>query len=175
MELDIERFQEAASYIRAEQFLQEKFAEAPIDPVAVVSLARALEVEDPELLKVAHAYCPQAPLEFYEHELGGKFKEAAGFRVAAPKDAAAASLKGKGLERVKQLFTGSRKKGLEGLADVEKEHGSVQDVARAMGEASREGTKVTATHVGAGAAGLGALGLGAKALSGDKKKKAQGY
>ena len=79
MAFDPDKFREVADRIKAEQYLQEKFGEARVDPVAQVLLARASEVEDPELLKIAAHYCPEAPLEFYEERLGGGFKTATGW------------------------------------------------------------------------------------------------
>jgi hypothetical protein len=74
--MDREPFNAAVSRIRAEQFFQEKAASAPaVSAVKIANLARAGEVEDPELLKLASVYCPKAPLAFYE-KLGGKFKVA---------------------------------------------------------------------------------------------------
>lgn len=76
--MDLEKFHAEVRLVRAEQFFQEKTASAVrVSPVGLANLARAGQAEDPELLKVAHAYCPEAPLEYYERELGGKFKEPA--------------------------------------------------------------------------------------------------
>jgi hypothetical protein len=75
--MDLEIFRAEVRRVRAEQFFTEKTASAPgVSAVAVAGLARASEAEDPELLKVAAKYCPEAPLEFYEKRLFGKFKTA---------------------------------------------------------------------------------------------------
>ena len=74
--MDMDRFHAAVSRIRAEQFFQEKAASAPaVSAVQLVNVARAGAVEDPALLKLAHLYCPKAPMAFYE-KLGGKLKQA---------------------------------------------------------------------------------------------------
>lgn len=74
--MDREPFNAAVRRIRAEQFFQEKAASAPaVSSVAVVNLARAAEAADPELLKLAATYAPDAPLAMYE-KLGGRFKVA---------------------------------------------------------------------------------------------------
>lgn len=74
--MDIERFRAVASEIQAERFFQEKAASARVNPVALISVSRAADAEDPELLKIAAQFCPEAPLEFYEKRLFGKFKTA---------------------------------------------------------------------------------------------------
>ena len=74
--MDMDRFTAAVGRIRAEQILREKTASAPaVSAVQLISLGRASAAEDPELLKLAHTYCPEAPQAFYE-KLGGKFKVA---------------------------------------------------------------------------------------------------
>lgn len=75
--MDIERFRAVASEIQAERFFGEKAASARVNPVALISVSRAADAEDPELLKVAAQFCPEAPLEFYEKRLFGKFKTSA--------------------------------------------------------------------------------------------------
>lgn len=75
--MDLEIFRAEVRRVRAEQFFTEKTASATAVPaLAVVGLARAMDVEDLELLKLAAKYCPEAPLEFYEKRLFGKFKTA---------------------------------------------------------------------------------------------------
>jgi hypothetical protein len=69
---DKSEFAKVATEIKAELFLQEQAARSYVDPVAVAMLSR--EPEDPDLLKLAAVYCPEAPAQFYEKELGGKFK-----------------------------------------------------------------------------------------------------
>lgn len=77
-----EEFARLAREIKTEQLLKEKHASRRAPAVAVTTLARAAEAEDQDLLKLACLYCPDAPLEFYEKELGGKFKEAGARRAA---------------------------------------------------------------------------------------------
>ena len=74
MLIDMDRFQEAVSRIKAEQFFKEKTAKLPLDHVSAASLGITSMVEDPELLKVASIFCPKAPLKFYVEELGGTFR-----------------------------------------------------------------------------------------------------
>lgn len=72
--MDLDKFHAAVRRVRAEQFF--KTASAPaVSVVQLAGLARASSVLEPELLKLAAAYCPEAPLAFYE-KLGGKFKVA---------------------------------------------------------------------------------------------------
>ena len=74
--MDRTPFIAAGGRIRAEQFFQEKAASAPaVSAVQLANLARAGAAEDMELLKLAHTFCPDAPLEYYV-KLGGKFKVA---------------------------------------------------------------------------------------------------
>jgi hypothetical protein len=75
VEYDNENFRREVRRIKAEQFFEEKTAEPRLNPVAVVNVTRACAAEDPELLKVAMLFCgDEDPYEFYEAELGGKFK-----------------------------------------------------------------------------------------------------
>lgn len=72
--MDLDKFHAAVNRIRAEQYFEEKAASAqPVSAVALAGLARAASASDPELLKLAAVYCPEAPLEFYERRLGGTF------------------------------------------------------------------------------------------------------
>lgn len=73
--MDLDKFHEAVRRIRAEQFFGEKRASAKVSAVALTNLARAGDAADPELLKLAHLYCPETPMAFYE-KLGGKLKQA---------------------------------------------------------------------------------------------------
>jgi len=74
--MDRAPFIAAVGRVRAEQLLQEKAASAPaVSAVQLANLARAGAAEDPELLKLAATYSPEAPLEYYV-KLGGKFKVA---------------------------------------------------------------------------------------------------
>lgn len=72
--MDRAPFIAAVGRVRAEQFFQEKAASAPaISAVQLANLAHASEASDLELLKLAHTYCSEAPLEYYV-KLGGQFK-----------------------------------------------------------------------------------------------------
>lgn len=74
--MDRAPFIAAVSRVRAEQFFQEKAASAPaVSAVQLANMARAGDAADPELLKLAATYCPEAPLEYYV-KLGGQFKVA---------------------------------------------------------------------------------------------------
>lgn len=71
--MDRAPFIAAVGRVRAEQFFQEKAASASaVSAVQLANIARAGDAADLELLKLAHTYCPEAPLEYYE-KLGGKF------------------------------------------------------------------------------------------------------
>lgn len=75
--MGLDKFHIAVRNVRAEQYFAEKTASASgVSAVALAGLARAAEATDPELLKLAAAFCPEAPLEFYEKRLFGKFKTA---------------------------------------------------------------------------------------------------
>lgn len=74
--MDRAPFIAAVGRVRAEQLLQEKAASAPaVSAVQRANLARAGEATDPELLKLAATFSPEAPLAYYE-KLGGQFKVA---------------------------------------------------------------------------------------------------
>lgn len=70
---DLNPFEAAVRRVRAEQFFAEKNASVEVvSAVQAVHLDRLSGVQDPDLLKLAAAFCPEEPLAFYE-KLGGKF------------------------------------------------------------------------------------------------------
>lgn len=73
--MDLDKFNVAVHRVRAGQFLREKTAAAVgLCAIDAALQARAEQVEDPDLFKIATQVCPEDALGFYM-KLGGKVRK----------------------------------------------------------------------------------------------------